>query len=101
MSMPAQPIRANSAKTKGERDTRLDLECLLLEISGETWYVAFDTLEWIPRVGETIQVTGGSRGTVTQVEYEFMPESAPVQIGGEMPTDRLYARPSRVLVKTA
>lgn len=99
--MPAQPIRFKSATTKGETETRLDLECLLLEISGETWYVPFDTLKWIPRVGETIQMTSGRRGTVTQVEYEFLPESAPVRVGEEMPTDRLYARPTRVLVKTA
>jgi hypothetical protein len=75
--MPTQPIRMKppkSATTKGEAETRLDRECLLLEMSGQTWYVPFDTLEWIPRVGETIQVTGGNRGTVTQVEYEFTPE---------------------------
>ena len=102
--MPAQPIRMKppkSATTNGETETRLDLECLLLEISGETWYVPFDALKWIPRVGETIQVTGSRGGTVTQVEYEFTPEPAPVRVGEEMPADRLYARPGRVLVKTA
>ena len=100
--MPRQPIRMKppkSATTKGEAETRLDLECLLLEMSGQTWYIPFDTLEWIPRVGETIQVTGGNRGTVTQVEYEFTPEALPVRVGEEMPPNRLYARAGRVLVK--
>lgn len=103
-SMRAQPIRMKSPKsatTKGEAETRLDLECLLLEMSGQTWYVPFDTLEWIPRVGETIQLTGGNRGTVTQVEYEFEPEAPPVRVAEQMPLDRLYARPGRVLVKAA
>jgi hypothetical protein len=100
--MPTQPIRMKPPKsemTKGEVESRLDLECLLLEMSGQTWYVPFDTLEWIPRVGEIIQVTGGNRGTVTQVEYEFTPEPPPVRVAEEMPADRLYARGGRVLVK--
>jgi len=102
--MPTQPIRMKppkSATAKGKAETRLDLECLLLEMSGQTWYVPFDTLEWIPRVGETIQITGGNRGTVTQVEYEFTSEPPPVRVGEEMPPDRLYARPGRVLMKAA
>jgi hypothetical protein len=102
--MPAHPIRIKppkSATTNRETETGLALECLLLEISGETWYVPFDRLKWIPRVGETIQVTGNRGSTVTQVEYEFTPEAAPLRVGEEMPTDRLYARLGRVLVKTA
>ena len=102
--MPAQPIRIKSQKsatTKRGAETRLDLECLLLEMSGQTWYVPFDALEWIPRVGETIQVADGNRGTVTQVEYEFTPEPPPVRVAEQMPPDRLYARPGRVLVKAA
>ena len=94
-----KPRKSETAKT--EKETRLELECLLLETSGRTWYVPFDTMEWIPRVGETVQVIGGGRGTVTEVEYEFTPEPAPVRVGEEMPTDRLYARPGRIVVKTA
>jgi hypothetical protein len=97
--MPTQPIRMNASAAKAE--VLLDAECLVLEISGETWYVPFDTLEWIPRIGETIQVPGGNRGTVTQVEYEFTSERPPVRVGEEMPTERLYARPARVAVKAA
>ena len=89
-----------SMTAAAEKDIRIDLECLLLESAGKTWYVPFEALEWIPRVGETIQVIGGSRGTVTQVQYEFTPEAAPVRVGKEMPADRLYARPGRILVKT-
>jgi hypothetical protein len=56
--MPAHRLRINATESASEhaKETRLDSECLLLEISGQTWYVPFDTLEWIPRVGETIQV---------------------------------------------
>jgi hypothetical protein len=60
--------------------TRLDAECLLLEISGQTWYVPFDTLAWIPRVGESIRLAGAIRGTVTHVEYEFAPQPPPVRV---------------------
>lgn len=55
--MPAQRRRINATESVSEhaKETRLDSECLLLEISGQTWYIPFDTLERIPRVGETIQ----------------------------------------------
>jgi hypothetical protein len=91
-----------STKKDLETESRVDSECLLLEISGQTWYVPFDTLEWVPRVGESVHVAGGSRGKVAEVEYEFTPEAPPLRMGGEeMPGGRSYARPLRIVVKVS
>jgi hypothetical protein len=68
---------------------------------GKTWYLPFDMLEGIPRVGESIQVDG-NRGRVAEIEYEFMPVAPPLRMGGEeMPVGRSYARPVRVVVKAS
>jgi hypothetical protein len=102
--MPAQPLRIEptpSGTPNDKTEIRLDSECLLLEISGQTWYVPFDTLEWIPRLGESIQVAGASRGKVAEVEYEFAPDTPPVRVGEKMSGDRLYARPMRIKIKVA
>ena len=45
-----------------ETEKRVDSECLLVVISGKTWYVPFDELEWIPRVGRRSKL----RGEVTE-----------------------------------
>jgi hypothetical protein len=82
-----------------ETETRVDSECLVVVISGKTWYVPFDEVEWIPRVGEKIQISGGGRGEVAEIGYEFTPGPAPARTGGEMmPDDRSYARLRRIVV---
>jgi hypothetical protein len=60
----------------------VDAQCLVLEMSGQTWHVPFDSLPAIPRVGEKIRLAGGSAGKVAEVEYEFAPEAAPVRVAG-------------------
>jgi hypothetical protein len=72
--------------------------CLILESSGQTWHIPFDTLQAIPRVGEKIYLSGGSMGKVAEVEYEFAPEPPPVELAREMPAG-LYARPVRIVVR--
>ena len=64
-----------------ETERNLNAECLALEMAGQTWHVPFDTLQAIPRVGETIRLAGGSAGKVAEVEYEFAPEGGTNQIG--------------------
>lgn len=89
-----------SANKDPEKERRAASECLLLEISGQTWYVPFDSLKWVPRVGENVHITEGNRGKVAEVEYEFTPEAPPVRVGGEeMPSGLSYARPVRIVVK--
>jgi hypothetical protein len=58
----------------------------------------FDKLHAIPRVGETIRLSTET-GTITNVEYEFIPDVAPMRMADEMPQDRSYARPVRIVVK--
>ena len=82
-----------------EVEGRVESECLVLEMSDQSWYVPFDTLHAIPRVGEKIRVRGTGTGTITDVEFEFMPDAAPVRVAEEMPKDRSYARPVRIVVK--
>ncbi len=77
----------------------VDAQCLVLEISGQTWHVPFDTLPVIPRVGERIRLAGGGMGQVAEVEYEFAPEAAPIRVAREMPTAALYARPTRIVIR--
>jgi hypothetical protein len=76
----------------------VDAECLILESSGQTWRVPFDTLQTIPRVGDKIRLTGGSAAKVVEVEYEFAPTTAPVELAREMPAGS-YARPVRIVVR--
>ena len=40
----------------------LDAQCLVLEMSEQTWHVPFDTLQAIPRVGETNSPRQWQRG---------------------------------------
>jgi hypothetical protein len=37
-----------------DTERRLDAQCLVVEMAGQTWYVPFGTLPAIPRVGEKI-----------------------------------------------
>jgi len=82
-----------------ETERTLDAECLVLEMAGKTLHVPFDTLQAIPRVGETIRLAGGSAGKVAEVEYEFAPEGAPIKLAREMPANALYAGPIRIVVR--
>ena len=82
-----------------ETERNLNAECLALEMSGQTWHVPFDSLQGIPRVGETIRLAGGSAGKVAEVEYEFAPEGAPIKLAREMPAAALYADPIRIVVR--
>jgi hypothetical protein len=75
--------------------------CLVLEIAGRSWFVPLDTILAVPRVGETIRIAGGDTGKVSQVDYEFAPEPAPVRMAEEMPSDRSYARPVRIIVRVS
>ena len=72
---------------------------LVLEMSGQTWHVPFDTLPAIPRVGESIRFGAGKSGVVKEVEYEFATEAPPVELAREMPANVSYARPVRVVIK--
>lgn len=88
-------------KKDSEAERRADGECLLVEISGKTWYLPFDMLEAIPRVGESIRVED-NRGTVSEIEYEFRPVGPPARMGGEeMPRDRSYVSPVRIVVRAS
>lgn len=82
-----------------ETERNLDAECLVLEMSGQTWHVPFDTLHAIPRVGETIRLAGGRSGKVAEVEYEFAPEGPPIELARQMPVNALYADPIRIVVR--
>jgi len=82
-----------------ETERELNAECLVLEMSGQTWHVPFDTLHGIPRVGETIRLAGGSSGKVAEVEYEFESEGAPTELAREMPANAFYADPIRIVVR--
>jgi hypothetical protein len=82
-----------------EEERDLDAECLVLEMAGQTWHIPFDTLQVIPRVGETIRLAGANAGKVAQVEYEFAPEAAPIELAREMPAAGSYARPVRIVVR--
>ena len=76
----------------------VDASCLILESPGRTWHVPFDTLQGIPRVGEKIRLVGGSAAKVAEVEYEFAPETPPVELAREMPAGS-YAQPVRIVVR--
>ena len=82
-----------------ETERNLNAECLVLEMSEQTWHVPFDTLQAIPRVGEQIRLANGSAGKVAEVEYEFAPEAAPVRVAREMPDAASYARPVRIVIR--
>jgi hypothetical protein len=82
-----------------ETERNLNAECLVVEISGQTWHVPFDTLHGIPRVGETIRFAGGSSGKVAEVEYEFASEGPPIELARQMPADALYADPIRIVIR--
>jgi hypothetical protein len=84
-----------------ETERRVDAQCLVLEMSGQTWHVPFDALPAIPRVGEKIRLAGGSAGNVAEVEYEFVAEAPPVAVAREMPAAASYARPVRIVIKLA
>jgi hypothetical protein len=93
MTNPQEPI------LDAATEQRVDATCLVVELSGQTWHVPFDTLPVIPRVGETIRLTGGSAGQVAEVEYECTPEMAPVRVAREMPAGVSYARPVRRVIR--
>lgn len=76
----------------------VDASCLILESPEQTLHVPFDTLQAIPRVGEKIRIAGGSAAKVAEVEYEFAPETAPIELAREMPAGS-YARPVRIVVR--
>ena len=82
-----------------ETERNLNAECLMLEMSGKTWHVPFDTLQAIPRVGETIRNAGGSAGKVAEVEYEFGAEGPPIRVAREMPAAASYAGPVRIVIR--
>ena len=83
----------------GETERSLDAQCLVVEMSGQTWHVPFDTLPVIPRLGETIRLASGGAGKVTAVEYELAPETAPVEMARKLPSAVSYARPGRIVVR--
>lgn len=90
---------AKSSKSESAQD--VDAQCLVLEMSGQTWRVPFDTLQAIPRVGETIRF-GDGKGIVGEVEYEFAPEAAaPVEVARELPSNNSYARPVRIVIRVS
>lgn len=72
---------------------------LVLEMSGQTWHVPFETLHTVPRVGESIRLGTGKSGVVKEVAYEFAPEAPPVELAREMPANVSYARAVRVVIK--
>lgn len=80
-------------------EPNIDTQCLILEMSGQTWHVPFDTLDYIPRVGENISIVAGKSGVVAKVEYEFAPTRPPVALDREMPDKLSYARPVRIVIK--
>ena len=80
-------------------ERKLDAECLVLEMAGQTWHVPFDALQGIPRVGETIRLVGGAAGKVAEVEYDFAPEGPPIELARQMPAGALYADPIRIVVR--
>ena len=82
-----------------DTERNLDAECLVLEMAGQTWHVPFDALQGIPRVGETIRLAGGGAGKVAEVEYDFAPEAAPIELAREMPAGALYADPVRIVIR--
>jgi hypothetical protein len=82
-----------------ETERNLNAECLALEMAGQTWHVPFDTLQAIPRLGETIRIAGGSTGKVAEVEYEFAAEGPPMRLAREMPAAASYADPVRIVIR--
>ena len=83
-----------------ETERSLNARCLVLEMPEQTWHVPFDSLQGIiPRVGEKIRLAGGSSGKVGEVEYEFAPEAAPVEVARQMPDAASYARPVRIVIR--
>ena len=77
--MTDQPKPILDAKT----ERGVDAQCLVVELSGQTWHVPFDTLPVIPRLGETICLPGGSAGKVVEVDYELAPEGTPGDVARE------------------
>jgi|GEM_PF-3399942 len=80
-------------------ERKLNAECLAMEMGGQIWHVPFDALQAIPRVGEKIRLASGIGGKVAEVEYEFAPETAPVELARQMPAGASYARPVRILLR--
>lgn len=101
--MSGQPVRMRPTSVVSQQgvENQIQSECLLLEFSGQMWYVPFDSLGCVPRLGEKIQVEGANTGTVTEVEYQFTPSNPPVRVGEEMSDDRRYARPLRIRIKAS
>ena len=83
------------------RDRSIEAECLVLEMSGQAWYVPFNTLRATPRVGESVRLGDGSVGKVAEIEYEFAPEPPPVEVAKEMPASVSYARLVRILIRVS
>lgn len=84
-----------------ETERRANAECLLLELSGKTWYVPFEILDAVPRIGEKVQVADNC-GRVAEIEYEFTEVGPPTRMDGEeMPGGRSYARPVRVVIRAS
>jgi len=79
--------------------TAVESKCLAVEMSGQVWHVPMDTLSAIPRVGENIHLAGHGMAEVARIDYEFVPDAAPVRLAEEMPTDLSYARPTRIMLR--
>jgi len=82
-----------------EAERSLDAQCLVLETAGQTWRIPFNTLPAIPRVGEKIHLADGPTGQVTEVEYEFAPEAAPVAVARTLPAAASYAGLVRIIIR--
>ena len=91
----------NTSRLDSETERNLNAQCLAVEMAGQTWYVPFDALPVVPRVGETIRLTDGSAGKVVEVDYELTPEGTLIDVAREMPAGVSYARPARIVIRIA